>query len=109
MPADVFALRLDEIDWGSTTQLRGIGGNTLVYFNYANLTFLDRGVGLIIYDVPVYVYPNQPPYDEYPSMLGRNVLNNWRIRYSYPEKGLTADALRHDLLVPLPTSPERPG
>lgn len=58
----------------------------------------------------IYIYPNVKPYDEYPSILGRDVLDSWRIRYSRMEGVLTADVLAHDILrIPLPINPNRPG
>ena len=80
MPADVFALRLAEVDWGTATELRGVGGEAIVYLNHTTITFIDHGSGLVAYETAVYVYPNQQPYDEYPSILGRNMLENWQTR-----------------------------
>jgi hypothetical protein len=108
MPGDVFRLRLEETDWGTETELRGLDGTTIVYQNNATITFVDRGNGLVNYKIPVYVYPNKPPYDKQPSVLGRNMLENWRLHYSQSEKKLSAEVLRHDLLIPLPISPHRP-
>jgi hypothetical protein len=108
MPADVFALRLDTAHYGTKTEMRGIGGNTLVYLRQISITFLDLGNGLVVYQIPAYVYPNEKPYDEYPSILGRNMLNNWRINYCHLDNKLTAEVLNHDLLIPLPISTHRP-
>jgi hypothetical protein len=108
MPADAFALRID-ISNAVGVEQRGIGGTETVYFSGATLSFLDLGVGLVVYDTIVHVFPNRPPYDDYPSLLGRNVIDRWRLRYSFPEKILTAEALQHDLLIPLLISPDRPG
>jgi predicted aspartyl protease len=108
MPADVFALRLNQTDWGEATELRGIGGDAVVYANRITITFADHGNGLVVYETPAYLYPKQEPYLSYPSILGRNMLENWRLHYCQPEMKLTAEVLRHDLLIPLPISRHRP-
>lgn len=108
MPADVFALRLDKAFLGDKTELRGIGGTACVHLKDISITFLDLGNGLVSYMIPVYVYPNEKPYDEYPSILGRHMLNNWRINYCHPDNKLVAEVLKHDLLIPLPISTHRP-
>jgi hypothetical protein len=110
MPSDVFALRLRQPNWGDPVASRGIGGEVAVYENFAALMFLELGVGLVVHDIPVYVYPNEEPYNEYPSILGRDILDSWRIRYSFIERELTADVLATDIFrIPLPIGPGRPG
>ena len=105
MPADAFALRITYSS-ASGVEQRGIGGTEIVCFMAATLSFLDLGVGLVFYDTPVHVYPNRPPYDDYPSLLGRNVINHWRIRYSFPEKILTAESIATSLAN---SSADQPG
>jgi len=109
MPADAQAMRLDFAALNDPVAARGIGGRVKVHQRTGAITFLERGVGLVVYDVSVYIYPDRVPYRDYPSILGRDVLNSWRIQYSRPENILTAEAIRHDLLVPMPISPDRPA
>ncbi len=109
MPADAKAMRLNFDELGEGVRARGIGGRVNVHSLTGMITFLELGVGLVVYETPVLVYPDRPPYRYYPSILGRDVLNSWRVRYSQPENALTAEALRHDDLIPLPISPQRPG
>jgi len=111
MPADAKAMRLkfEDLLLGKETRARGIGGRVKVHPQTGTITFLELSVGLVIYEVSVLVYPDRSPYRDYPSILGRDVLNDWRIRYSSIEETLTADALRPHVLIPLPISEDRPG
>ncbi|SRR6266498_4263184 len=109
MPGDARAMRLNFEGLGEPVRARGIGGRVKVHPHTGTINFLEMGVGLIFYEISLLVYPDRIPYRNYPSLLGRDVLNNWRIQYSHIENALTAEALRHDLLIPLPISPDRPG
>jgi hypothetical protein len=109
MPADAHTMRVRYEGLINPAKARGVGGEVEVHREKATVIFVELGVGLITYEVGIDIYPNQEPYDGYPSILGRDVLNQWRINYCHPENALTAEALRHDLLIPLLISPDRPG
>jgi hypothetical protein len=56
---------------------------------------------LHVYETTLIVMAPKAGLDEVPSLLGRNILNRWRLVLDYPKMVLTARVATSDLEIPL--------
>lgn len=82
MPADGVRIGLD---YGNLTGQRvnsiGIGGESRPHLIRALTTFTEENGRQRTYVIYLLVYPEDPVLDQLDSLLGRDVLNRWRMRY----------------------------
>ena len=93
MPDDAlnsFGIRYSDLKTLDHTE--GIGGSQRVYVELATLTFLDNG-GLCMYSIDLQICEDSEETRQFPSVLGRDIIDNWRITYSKPELDLYADVI----------------
>ncbi|MCH8009619.1 MAG: hypothetical protein IIC91_12225 [Chloroflexi bacterium] len=64
----------------------GISGTTRHYVEPAIVTFEEAGRRLHVYEIDLRITPNNPKLRRVPSLLGRDVLDRWRMSYN-PSKG----------------------
>ena len=76
----------------------GIAGVTSYYREPVSLTFED-GQREITYNVEVNISESSPVSMALPSLLGRDIINNWRIVYAPLDGRLEATPLRADSIV----------
>ena len=97
MPADGITMNLDynELTLGSRPSV-GFGGITYPYEEEAVLIFIEPGHAIHVYRISLII--SQPEADllGLPSVLGRDILNQWRMRYSPQTGNLTFDVLKAD-------------
>ena len=79
--------RLALEDWRKTSQ------------EDARIVFADSDVGAVyVYDMPVRILlPSGNPSEmRLPSLLGRDIINRWRVVYDHPAPELSAEVLASD-------------
>lgn len=81
----------------------GIGGTIRHFAEQAVLVFSDSGVALYAYELQIAVMPNDPGMEEVPSLLGRDVVDRWRITYDPNGTGLRAKPRSADRIFNLPS------
>ena len=97
MPADGVRLGLpwDDLSKGNPMPATGIGGQTEVFVAPASVTFRTEDE-LYGYSVPVCIVPKAPDRMHMPSLLGRDIVNQWRLAYDNPGNVLTAEIISAD-------------
>lgn len=88
MPRDARRLGVDHSALTKTTTSAGVGGSSVDYITDANVVFTDKVFH--IYRTPLIVMAPREGAEKFPSLLGRNILNRWRLVLDYPKKVLTA-------------------
>ena len=91
------------IDFGNLTPSprlgSGVGGYIRIYHADANITFADRE-NLYVYRAELAIAEPGRHNRGLPSLLGRDILNRWRLRYDAPANALEAEVDSADLIVP---------
>lgn len=77
----------------------GVGGYIRIYHADANITFADRE-NLYVYRAELAIAEPGQHNRGLPSLLGRDILNRWRLRYDAPANALEAEVDSADLIVP---------
>ncbi len=93
------------VDFGELTgaeNVGGIGGTVTMFEEPAVMIFQEPGT-LHVYQISILIPPATPDMSRIPSLLGRDILNNWRMTCDPSNKTLTFDILSEDLKIP--TSP----
>ena len=83
---------------GNTRLSRGVGGQSTYFREPAVLTFQDGDL-VRVYQVGLLIAAPNDSNDVLPSLLGRNVINNWRIEYGPSEGRLECTVRRADRTV----------
>ncbi len=101
-PGDGLRMGLDyEALIGNTTPSVGIGGISHNYTEQAAAVFNDPGKVLYMYEIDLEIVEPNDSLIDIPSLLGRDILNNWRMRYSPPTKRLTFNVVHADRIIQL--------
>ena len=91
------------IDFGSLTLSSslgsGVGGYIRLYHADASITFADRE-NLYVYRAELAIAEPGEHNRGLPSLLGRDILNRWRLRYDAPANALEAQVDSANLVVP---------
>lgn len=93
MPADARQMGLDYGRLTRRTESVGIGGTSLNFVEQATLVFLEPERFLHVYFIDIRIAAPSPEIMDLPSLLGRDVLDRWRMTYD-PEKGLLTFRVR---------------
>ena len=92
---DFNTLTGDEESWG-------LGGSVHSYVEDALLIFSETGVALYVYSFDLSISPDDPAIPaDLPSLLGRDVIDNWRMTYSPSRQNLTFHVFSADVTIPL--------
>ena len=83
----------------------GIGGRARSKTLPAVVTFNDPGSRLYVYHIHLSVMQPNEDIEHIPSLLGRDVLNQWTMRYSYPTRRLTVSVVSADFIFPVNPQP----
>jgi hypothetical protein len=97
------AIRLN-IDYASLTETRintGIGGNSTDWIVPATILFSEPRVKIYGYDITLTIVHPKPELETCPSLLGRDIINKWRMVYDPPANSLKVEVLRYDQEYPL--------
>lgn len=88
----------------SKQQSVGIGGTTRHFKERALITFSEPGKFLHVYEIDLAITQPNSNLKKIPSLLGRNVIDNWRMTYN-PDKGNLWFKVWHaDYTIPIPKS-----
>jgi len=86
MPGDTKRLGITFSDLQGDTECVGVGGTVHYFVERALLVFSDPGKALYVYELPnLGIMPDDPQLDNVHSLLGRDVIDRWRITYD-PQK-----------------------
>lgn len=77
----------------------GVGGSIRLHQMSASITFADRE-NLYVYRAELAIAEPGRHNRGLPSLLGRDILNRWRLRYDAPANALEAQVDSADLIVP---------
>lgn len=102
MPTDGARMRLDYQTLIEDKHLSvGLGGISFNYVERAIALFTEPGKALHAYGIELIIPDPDPDLKDLPSLLGRDILNQWRMRYSPTSKRLTFDVIKADFTIPL--------
>lgn len=79
----------------------GVGGRAKTKTVPATVTFNDPGRKLYVYTIEISVIKPHADIQHIPSLLGRDVLNQWIMRYSYQTRRLTFQVSTADFIYPV--------
>ena len=89
LPRDGQRLRLPYDRLRGNISIHGVGGSSRHFWERVILNFNDDGATITrLIEVGIMPYSDVPQTFGLPSLLGRDVLNNWRILYDQPANRL---------------------
>ena len=105
MVRDAFRIGIDYSELADETDLATVGGATSVFLEPVeiSLTDLDMRTGYA-YRVMLAIASPSPETARLPSLLGRDVINRWRIDYHPTAGQLLCDVITADEVIALPAS-----
>jgi hypothetical protein len=96
MPFDAKRLNVDYTKLTTTAESLGVGGKSVDHIVAAALAVRgDDGI-THAYQLQLRVLRNDPILQTVPSLLGRDVINRWRLHYHPMANELTADVISSD-------------
>ena len=82
----------------------GVGGIVHCFEERALVVFSEHNVALYAYELSMDIMPNDPQMLDVPSIVGRDILDRWRITYD-PQRSKLAVVVRPaDMIFPLTPS-----
>ena len=88
MPDDWRLLGLDYSVLTDAIDIGGIGGSVTFLTTIATIAFAIPGKTVYIYAVEIACAPDDQDYRRYPSLLGRDILDQWKMIYNPFQKTL---------------------
>ena len=102
MPTDALRMRIDHSNLHEDAEPSvGIGGYSYNYAESAYVMFNERKKAIHVYQIEVVIVEPDAPSMELPSILGRDILNRWRMRYAPTSNRLTFDVVTSDFTIPI--------
>ncbi|MCH8188606.1 MAG: retroviral-like aspartic protease family protein [Proteobacteria bacterium] len=102
MQTDGARLGLDYSRLKNETFAIGVGGEAKIYREPVNLVFSEAGTRIHLYVLDLHVLEPKSANKTMPSLLGRNILNRWRMSYNATNKRLFFEVLSADLTRAIP-------
>ena len=101
MPTDsqVLGIQYDQLE--GDRECGGIGGTVHCFVERTIVVFTDPGVALYAYDLDIDIMQNDPEMEGVPSLLGRDIIDRWRITYDPQGVGLRAKVYSADRVFDL--------
>jgi hypothetical protein len=106
MPADSKRLGIDFSKLGKPVEAGGVGGPCKIYITPATVIF-EESEKLIQYHTQLSICEEKPECMDLPSLLGRDILSQWRMNYSPTRRRLTFDVIYADETTPIPRKKKR--
>jgi predicted aspartyl protease len=100
MPVDIQRLGIDYGRLGMTTRSTGIGGESEDFVESAVVVFADEMLHL--YNINLTIMKDRPELIEAPSLLGRDVINRWRMVLDHASDLFTAEIISSDDQLAIP-------
>ena len=102
MPLDGKRLGIDYSQLQGDAVSFGLGGEIHSFLEDAILVFTEPGSALYLYNIEIDIPPPDPALpDDLPSLLGRDILDRWRMTYSPSRKNLTFKVFEADDIIHL--------
>lgn len=101
MPVDAQRLGLDHATLTEAGYCYGIGGACKQFIEPAMLAFTDPKTCVHVYFLNMRIAEPTPEIEEFPSLLGRDVIDHWSTTYNKHNAGLTAEVIHSDMEFPL--------
>ena len=79
----------------------GIGGTSRSYTEESAVLFNEPGKALYVYEIALEIVGPDDHLMDIPSLLGRDILNRWRMDYSPTTDELTFQVITADHTIPL--------
>jgi len=97
MPADALTLGVDYSQLSNPFESFGIGGSAPTYVERARVAFADVNEHLLYgYDIELLVHHPTDDAMRMPSLLGRNIIDRWRVTYDKSVPELVAEVVSSD-------------
>jgi len=96
MPLDGTRLGIDYAKLTTRFLSTGIGGVSADYLEPAILAFSETHTAIHLYQIEVIVSSPSPDIMDIPSLLGRDILDRWRMTYDKPNAALAFEVLGAD-------------
>lgn len=101
-PGDGERMGIDYTKLTGETESVGVGGICHNFVEPALLAFSEPKRFLYVYIIPLAIAPAAPDIMDLPSLLGRDILDQWRMTYHPIKKRLTFHVISADVTVPIP-------
>ena len=101
-PGDGERIGIDYTKLSGATESVGVGGICRNFVEPALLVFSEPKRFLYVYMIPLAISPASPDIMDLPSLLGRDILDQWRMIYDPAKKRLTFHVVSADVTVPIP-------
>ena len=102
MPADAVTLGVSYDLLSNPFESFGIGGSAPTYIERARLAFADdNGRTLYGYDIALLIHHPTDDAMRVPSLLGRNIIDRWRVTYDKTVSELAAKVVSADTEFPV--------
>ena len=103
MPDDGLRSGIDYTRLTGKTACGGIGGTTEMFVEPAHAVFLDSETKLLhVYTIALHIAPATPQLEKVNSLLGRDVLDSWRMTYDPAHRSLRFEVLSAGQVVQVP-------
>ena len=110
MPVDAGRLRIDYNQLTNTTSTLGIGGFNTVFQEPAFAYFVDEaGSPIYGYSLDIRIASVTPHNAKFPSVLGRNIIDHWRLLYDKRNDVLSAEVGYAATRIPVSGGPGTAG
>lgn len=100
-PADAFEMGVDYSLLTGETESLGTAGIAHNFTEPASIAFTEPGRYIYIYHVGLEIAAPSPEIIQMPSLLGREIVDRWRMVYNPRRRLLTFDVHSADLVVPI--------
>ncbi len=104
MPLDAARMGIDYGQLQNVVDSVGIGGVSRDFSEDSMITFTD-GFNLYVYTPTIRIPTPSPEIMTVPSLLGRDIINRWDMRYHYSGSLLEINVVTADLVIPIPSAP----
>ena len=101
MPLDGLRMGLDYNKLTGDLENVGIGGISHNFVEQAFIAFSEPKRYLYVYSIGLAIAPPNPEIMDLPSLLGREILNQWRMTYDATTKRLNFKVISADFIVPI--------
>lgn len=99
MPLDANRLGVDYSQLNRSYNTIGIGGYSKNYIESAMLAFAEPKALLHVYLLEIYICTPSPEIADIPSLLGRDILDRWKITFHKSNDDLFADVVSADVQI----------
>ena len=100
-PLDGIRMGIDYSQLTGDIEIVGVGGLCHNYVEPAIAVFSEPKKTLYIYTITLEITPPNPEIMDIPSLLGRDILDQWRMTYNPSKNRLTFKVISANVVVPL--------